>query len=257
MAGLLTPARVDQSARMPGGVLSRSLPAPAGWERGGLVIPFYGCGEPVLRDKCVSAEDVPSRDSVGEFHAIPIEQGATCSTSGLDNLDSHALDRFTATSDWALGRQLQTDAIASGSPKLEDANLIGVVPGSDFVEAVGCLEAAAAGEGFGARFVLHAPVRAAAYLAANNLLDPATGLSPSGAPWIISAGYEGHPTTPATIIRLYATGTVWASISTPEAVGQVAYATNDQTSWARGLGIVAFDPCLATSIDITVSACGA
>lgn len=257
MAGLLTPARVDQSSRMPGGVLSRALPAPAGWERGGLVIPFYGCGEPVLRDKCVSAEDEPHRDTVGEFHAIPIEQGSTCSTTGLDSLDSHALDRFTATSDWALGRQLQTDQIDAGDPKLNDAVSLGTVPGSDFVEAVGCLEADAAANGFGARFVLHAPVRAAAYLAANNLLDPATGLSPSGAPWIISAGYENHPTTPATIIRLYATGTVWASISTPEAVGNVAYALNSQTSWARGLGVVAFDPCVLTAIDVTVSACGA
>lgn len=256
MVGLLTPAVVDQSARMPGGVLSRALPAPAGWERGGLVIPFYGCGEPVLRDKCVEAVDVPHRDSVGEFHAIPIEQGSTCSTSGRDEQAAHALDRFAATSDWALGRQLQTDQIDSGSPSLNDATPLGTVANADFVGAVGCLEQAAADAGVGARFVLHAPVRAAAYLADRGLIDE-NGRSPSGADWIISAGYETHPTTPTTTVRLYATGTVWASISTPDVIDTVAHRINDADAWARGLGVVAFDPCILESIDVTVPACPA
>lgn len=251
MVGLLTPGTVSQSARMPGGVLSKSLPAPAGWERGGLVIPFYGCGEPVLRDKCIAGEDTPHRQGVEEFPAIPIEQGVTCSTTGREGLAQQALDRFAASSDWALGRQLQTDQIGSGAPKLEDAVTMGTVAEGQFISAVACLEQAAADAGFGARIVLHAPVRAAAYLASQGLLD-VNGNSPTGAPWIISAGYEAQS---ATLVRLYATGTVWASIDTPEIVPTEGYQTNDVDAWARGLGVVAFDPCILVSIDVEVGAC--
>lgn len=251
MAGLLTPTQVDQSARMPGGLLSKSLPAPAGWERGGLIIPWYGCGEPVLRDKCVSAEDTPHRDGVGEFYTVPIEQGATCSTSGLDNLDGHALDRFNATSDWALSKQLQTDQAATGSPKLDDASDLGTVADADFVAALACLEQTAADQGFGALWVVHTTIRGLAYLKAAYLIDD-NGMTPAGAKIIAGTGYENPDST---TVRLWVTGQVWASISTPEAVGHVAYATNDQTSWSRGLGIAAFDPCLNFSIDVTVPAC--
>lgn len=251
MAGLLTPARVDQSARMPGGLLARSLPAPAGWESGGLIIPFYGCGEPVLRDKCVSAEDVPNRDGVGSFYTVPIEQGSNCSTSGLDTLDSHALDRFTATSDWALSRQLQSDQADTGSPKLDDADSIGVVASADFTLAVGCLEQAAADAGFGAAWVLHTTVRGMSYLVAQDLVS-SDGTSPTGARVIVGSGYENID---ATHVPIWVTGQVWAAISTPEAVGHVAYAINDQTSWARGLGIAAFDPCLNLRVSVTVPTC--
>lgn len=254
MAGLLTPARVDQSVRMPGGLLSKALPAPAGWERGGLVIPFYGCGEPVLRDKCIAAEDDLTRGDTADFPAIPIEQGAICSTSGPDSQQDQALARFTATADWALGRQLQTDQIGSGAPKLDDAVSVGTVSDANFVSAVSCLEQAAADTGFGARFVLHAPLRAAAYLADHGLID-ANGNSPTGAPWIISSGYQTHPTTPATLVRLYVTGTVWASLGEPWSVDGTAYRVNDQWSQARGLGVVAFDPCMLSAIDVTVPAC--
>lgn len=251
MVGLLTPARVDQSARMPGGVLGKALPAPAGWELGGLVIPFYGCGEPVLRDKCVEAVDVPHRGAVADFPAIPIEQGAVCSTSGPDSQEDQAYARWAATADWSLGRQLQTDATGAGSPKLNDAVSLGTVAGADFVKAVGELEQKAADIGYGARIFLHAPVRAAAYLGDHALID-ANGNSPAGSPWIISAGYQVHPTTPTTTVRLYATGVVWASLGEPWSVEGVAHLVNDQEAWARGLGVVAFDPCILTAIDVTL-----
>lgn len=253
MSGLLTPTKVDQSARMPGGLLSKSLPAPAGWETGGLVIPFYGCGEPVLRDKCVSAEDDPTRDGVASFYTVPIEQGSTCSTTGIDSLDGHALDRFNATSDWALSKQLQTDQADTGSPKLDDADLIGTVASADFVAALGCLEQAAADTGFGASWVIHTTLRGINYLQAAYLITDA-GVTASGARVIVGSGYENDDTTH---VPLWATGQVWASISTPVAVGHVAYAMNDNTSWARGLGIAAFDPCTLLKVNVTVPACPA
>lgn len=251
MTVLLTPALVDQSARMPGGVLSKALPAPAGWEKGGILVPFYGCGEPVLRDKCVQGTDVPHRSEVADFPAFPIEQGVTCSTSGPDNLNTQALDRFAATADWALGRQLQTDQADFGSPKLDDAAIIATIAAANFVAAVGQLEQAAANMGAGAKFVLHAPVLAAAYLAEANLID-SNGNSPTGAPWIISAGYQVHPTTPATKVRLYATGVVWASKDNPDVVDTMDRRQNDIDAWARGVGVVAFNPCTLTAIDVTL-----
>jgi hypothetical protein len=256
VVALLTRAVVDQSARMPGGLLARSLPAPTGWETGGLSVPFYGCGEPVLRDKCVEGTDVPHRlGSVGDFYAVPIEQGVTCSTTNDQNLDAQARDRFLSSADWALGRQLQTDAIDSGAPKLEDATSLGVVADANFVGAVGCLEQAAADNGFGSKFMLHAPVRAAAYLAANGLLD-VNGLSPTGAQWVISAGYLADPEDTGTSIRLYATGQVWASVDTPTVSGErIDYRQNDADAWAVGTGVVAFDPCVLVAIDVTVGAC--
>lgn len=249
MANLLTPARVDQSARMPGGLLSRSLPAPGGWERGGLVLPFYGCGEPVLRDKCVEAEDVPNRQTVGEFPAIPIEQGSMCSTTGLDSLGQSALDRFTATADWALSRQLQTDQAATGAPKLDDAVSIGTVADADFATALGGLEQVAADTGFGAVWVVHTTLRGMNYLVAQNLV--VDGLTPSGARVIVGTGYENPD---ATHVPIWVTGQVWASIDTPEMVEAVAYRTNNIEAWARGVGVVAFDPCMNSLVLVTVPA---
>lgn len=249
MAGLLTPAQVDQSARMPGGLLARSLPAPAGWETGGLVLPFYGCGEPVLRDKCVDAEDVPNRETVAEFPAIPIEQGSMCSTTGRDSLGQSALDRFTATADWALSKQLQTDQAATGAPKLDDAVSIGTVTGADFATALGGLEQVAADTGFGAVWTVHTTLRGINYLVAQNLV--VDGLTPSGARVIVGTGYENPDTT---TVPIWVTGQVWASITTPESVEAVAYRQNNLEAWARGVGVVAMDPCMLSLVLVTVPA---
>lgn len=249
---LLTPTQVDQSARMPGGLLAKSLPAPAGWERGGIAIPFYGCGEPILRDKCVVGEDVPHEGGVpASFPAVPIEQGSMCSTTGPDSLIGTARDRFTATADWALSRQLQTDQADTGAPKLDDATSLGVVADADFATAVGCLEQAAANSGFGAVWVLHTTVRGASYLAQQGLMT-IDGFTPAGARVIIGSGYANPD---GTTVTLWATGQVWASITDPDTLEGVAWRTNNIEAWARGVGVVAFDPCLNISVDITVPDC--
>lgn len=246
---LLTNANVDQSARMPSGLLARSLPAPAGWERGGIAIPYYGCGEPVLRDKCVEGTDVPNENQpVAEFPAIPIEQGSTCSTSGPDSLVESARARFEATADWALSRQLQTDEVGNGQPVLDDGTLIGTVSSADFVTAVSLLEQAAADAGFGKVWMLHTTVRGASYLTEASLMSD-NGLSPTGARWIVGSGYA-NPN--ATTVELWATGPVWAGISDPELVENVAYQINSVDAWARGEGVAGFDPCILRRIRVTV-----
>lgn len=248
---LLQPAEVDQSARMPGGVLAKSLPAPPGWERGGIAIPFYGCGEPVLRDKCVTGTDVPSRTVVAEFPSVPIEQGAMCSTTGPDSLLPSAQARFTATADWAMSKQLQTDQADTGAPKLDDAVSLGTAADADFALAMGCLEQAAADAGFGAVWVIHTTVRGASYLAQQGLMT-IDGFSPAGAKVIVGTGYEN---VNGTTVPLWATGQVWASVSTPDVIENVNPRQNNIEAWARGVGVAAFDPCTLLQIQVTVPVC--
>jgi hypothetical protein len=248
---LLQPAQVDQSARMPGGLLSKSLPAPAGWERGGIAIPYYGCGEPVLRDKCVVAEDIPNRNgAVAEFPTVPIEYGSACSTTGPDSVLPSAQAGYDATADWSLSRQLQTDAVSNGQPTLGDGNLLGTVADADFATAVGALEQAAADSGFGRVWVLHTTVRGASYLAQQGLLT-IDGFSPAGAKWVIGTGYE-NPN--GTTVELWATGPVWASVAEPVDIENVARRQNNLEAWSRGMGVAGFDPCISQRVRVTVPA---
>lgn len=248
---LVQTVEVNQSARVRGGVLDVALPAPEGWERG-LAIQFYGCGEPILRDKCFTAIDEPARPTAAQFGIFPIEQGSTCSTIGQTNNSEHAQRRLEQTSEWAVGRELQTGQASPDSPSLNDADVLGTIAGADFKTAVGCLEQAAADLGFGARWFLHAPVRAAAYLKEPLLLED--GFSPSGAPWIISPGYEPQG---ATTVRLWATGPVWAAVDDIIVHDTPDWQRNSGLAMALRGGIVAFDPCINIAVDVTVPACPA
>lgn len=247
---LVAPAELDQSARARGGLLSVALPPPEGWMRG-IAVNFHGCGEPILRDKCIAAVDTPHRPGVAEFPAFPIEQSSTCSTLSDIDHEEHARDRLDATTEWALGRQLATDQAGTGAPSLEDATVLGTMDLLELATAVGCLEQAAADTGFGARWVLHAPVRAAAYLAERRLnID---GFTPSGQRWIFSPGY---PSNIGTTMGLWATGVVWAAVSGVDVhSGTADFRRNSLDGWAMRTGIVAFDPCINLAIGVNVPAC--
>jgi hypothetical protein len=249
---LMEGAEVEVAPRK-GGLLGTALPAPQGWTQG-LSIPFYGCGEPVLQDRCVTANDVdgadgPHRTSVAEFGPFGISQGATCSTLSRLDQKRHAEARLESTTEWAVARQLATDGIGLGTPSLEDGLSLGTVADGDFVLAVATLEQAAADNGFGAQWWLHAPVKAAAYLAAADQMED--GMSAAGAPWIISPGY---PVLTPTTVRLWATGPVWASTSDSFVLNDVDWTVNEDTAFANRDAIVAFDPCINLYIDITVPA---
>jgi hypothetical protein len=250
-ASLATRTELDQSRRAPGGLLSVALAAPQGWERG-VVVPFYGCGEPLVRDKCVRSTDEPLKPHISTFESFPIEQGSFCSTLSGIAVQEHAQRRLDATTEWAVGRQLATDGAGLDQPSLDDAAHLGTV--DSIVSAVACLEQAAADMGFGEAVFLHAPPRAASFLANARLIS--NGLSPSGHPWVISAGYPSDGAT-ADQVRLWATGTVWASVDGIQDMFDVDYRRNSDEAWARRLGIVAFDPCVNVSVDVTVGACPA
>jgi hypothetical protein len=248
---LMGAAEVEVPLRKSGvnGLLDAAFPAPEGWAQG-LSIPFYGCGEPVLLDRCVTADDEPIRGSdAAEFSPFAIRQGATCSTLSRLNQERHAEGRLDSTTEWAVARQLATDGIGLGTPSFVDGTSLGTVADGDFVLAVATLEQAAADAGFGAQWWLHGPIKAAAFLADADQISG--GESPTGAPWVISPGY---PVEGPTTIRLWATGPVWASVGDAFTNAAVDWNVNEDTAFANRDAIVAFDPCINLYIDITIPA---
>lgn len=244
---LMEPAELEADAPK-SGLLGTALPAPQGWAQG-LSVPFYGCGEPTLQDRCVTANDEPHRTAVADFYPFGISQGATCSTLSRHDQKRHASGRLDSTTEWAVARQLATDGLNLNTPSFADGTSLGTVANANFVLAVAILEQAAADAGYGAQWWLHAPVKAAAFLSKENQLSD--NGSPTGAPWVISPGY---PVQGATTIRLWATGPVWASVSDPYVLGAVDWSVNDDTAYANRDAIVAFDPCINFYIDVTVPA---
>lgn len=242
---LMDTVEVDVPTRK-GGLLGAALPAPGGWTQG-LAIPFYGCGEPLLQDYCATANDTAHPQAVAEFTAFGISQGAVCSTLGRQDQSRHAEGRLDATTEWAVARQLATNALGLDTPYLNEGTSLGTVADGDFVLALSTLEQAASDAGFGAQWWLHAPIKAVAYLT-DHIND---GESLTGAPWVISPGY---PVPDATTIRLWATGPVWAGVADPFTVQDVDWRTNGDAAYANREAIVAFDPCINLYIDVTVPA---
>lgn len=232
-----------------GGILDQALEAPQGWTQG-LSLPFYGCGEPLLQDRCVAANDEPHRTSVADFYPFGISQGATCSTLSRIDQKRHASARLDSTTEWAVARQLATDSLGLDTPSFADGVSLGVVADGDFVLAVATLEQAAADAGFGSQWWLHAPIKAAAFLGDQDQMN-SDYISNTGAPWVISPGY---PVQGPTTIRLWATGPVWASVSDPYVLNDVAWRVNEDSAYANREAIVAFDPCINFYIDVTVPA---
>jgi len=247
--GLMESVEVEVDTRS-GGLLDRSLPVPQGW-RQGLSIPFYGCGEPVLMDRCVTADDTvpPNKPAVAEFLPFGIAQSAGCSSLSRLDQKKHATGRLDSTTEWAVARQLATDDVGLGTPSFADGTSLGTVSGGDFALAVGTLEQGAADTGFGTQWWLHGPVKAAAFLAQARLLIGK--VSPTGAPWVISVGY---PIQDDTTIRLWVTGSVWAGVDEPFVLNDLDRRSNTDEAFANRSAIVAFDPCINLYIDVTVPA---
>ena len=247
--GLMEGVEVEVQPRS-GGLLGVALPAPQGWKQG-LSIPFYGCGEPVLQDRCAASDDTVDlhRPAVAAFQPFGIQQHASCSSLSRLDQKKHAEGRLDSTSEWAVARQLATDGLGLDTPSFADSVGIGTVAGGDFVLAVGALEQKAADAGFGAQWWLHAPIKAAAYL--TDRRQVCDGMSPTGAPWVISPGY---PVQGATTIRLWATGPVWAAMDEAFVLQDLDRRNNADEAFAQRSAIVAFDPCINFHIDVTVPA---
>ena len=247
---LMEGVEVEAPAPRSSGILSAALPAPQGWMQG-LSIPFYWCGEPVLSNRCVTADDTAdlNKTAVAEFLPFGISQSATCSSLSRLDQKAHATSRLDSTSEWAVGRQLATDGIGMDTPSFADGTSLGTVADGNFAQAVGELEQAAADNGFGTQWWLHGPVKAAAFLSeSRSLLGK---VSPTGAPWVISVGY---PVQSATTVRLWVTGSVWAAVDEAFVFDDLDRRNNTDEAFANRSAIVAFDPCINFYIDVTVPA---
>lgn len=263
MTLLHEPVDLGSGARLPGGILSHALPLPDNWENG---VGFLStsCTEPQINLPCAVTDSTEVRPGdPSYFEPIFIQQSAACSTLSQIGTVNIASNRLEATTEWALGRLLAT-GLTTDNPALADAELVHAATGStsaDILAAVSCLEQAVADVGFGGWAVLHAPLRAAAYLSAvNALLDGFR--SPAGLPWIISSGYPVTQGETNDIITLWATSPVFASVTDAYTLtdGQTsqpapAWRQNLDAAYRQRLGLVAFDPCLNVSVTFTVPAC--
>lgn len=236
---LTTPADITVgSPARPRSILAVASPAPADWELGGIQTSVT-CPSPVVRDKCITLAggDTAGRPTVETFPAFMIEQGSGCSTLSGERRAQEARDALVASTDYALGVTLLTGE-ANGAPSLADATNLG-----DFayaVDAVAVLEGAAA-RAKGGDYVLHATPTAAVYLQAAGLIDDA-GRSPSGAPWIVSTGYE--PDEGDEPRQIWATGRVWAGVGPIDVHEAVQRRMNDREAWAVRSVIVGFNTCI-------------
>lgn len=237
-----------------GGLLANAYPLPDGWENG-IAFLGTGCAEPQISAPCTITDRTEVRPGdASVFEPIFIEQSSACSMlSKIGNVDI-AANRLDATTEWALGR-----ALASGSGSTNPALFDGesVSTGSDVVAAISCIEQAAADVGFGAEVFLHAPLRAAAFLAEKSQIIDGM-FSPSGFRWIFSPGYPAD----ANSVTIWATGSVFASVSPAETLVDgvtglppVGWRQNTGAAYRQRIGLAAFDPCLNLSATFTVPAC--
>jgi hypothetical protein len=260
------PITLPQGRRSRGGLLDSAEALPEGWENG-IAFRTTGCVEPEILGPCEIGDTVEVRPGDAIFTPVYIRQSAACALMSQVGTVNIAENRLEGTTEWALGRSLVT-GVLSENPSFEDsesvhlfADATGNIP-LQMVDLVSCLEQAVADVAYGTEAFLHAPLRAAAYLRAANLVDR-DGLSPSGFRWIISPGYPvGETTEDGTTLSLWATGTVWASVTAAEPLldgvtGQrpVNWRMNLDAAYAQRLGMAAFDPCLNLTASLVVPAC--
>lgn len=251
---------LQQGRRSRGGVLESAEALPAGWENG-IAFRTIGCVEPEILGPCEIADTTEARPDEATFTPVFIRQSAACALMSQVGTVNMAENRLEGTTEWALGRSLATGVLSS-NPSFVDASSVHASASADIISAVSCLEQAIADFAFGTDAVLHAPLRAAAYLRANYLIDDFL-YSPAGFRWILSSGYpvdapEGSDQT----INLWATGPVWAAVSEayPLLDGvtnkhPVHWRTNLDAAYAQRLGLAAFDPCLNLTASFVVPAC--
>jgi len=263
MASLLEEiVHLGSGRRIRGGLLANAYPLPDGWEHG-ITFLGVGCSEPQITGACEVVDRTEVRPGApGVFEPIYVDQSSACSMlSKVRNVDI-ATDRLESTTEWALGRALAT-GLGSSNPSFEDADSISFSddPGNvglSVVNAISCLEQSAANAGFGAEVFLHAPLRAAAYLANAGMMTE-DYYSPSGFRWILSPGY---PASGPEEITIWATGSVFASVTAAETLissatgaAPVGWRTNTAAAYRQRLGLAAFDPCLNLSATFTVPPC--
>lgn len=231
----------------PRGILAAAAAAPDGWEQGGISTNRL-CPNPQLMDKCITFDSREAERPYGTvFPAFTIEQGSGCSTLSYGDRAREARESLDSVTDYALGVALSSATFNVDAPSLSDADALGSFPTA--VAALAALEGAASRYGRGQMYVIHATPSAAIYLAEAGLMTD-TGITPSGATVIVSAGYENS----AGDLNIWATGRVWASVGDITVRDAVAQRMNDREAWASRDAVVGFNACINLSATIALAA---
>lgn len=240
------PTPVDLAGGVPSsprGLLLNSQPAPTGWELGGITFQTV-CPEVTVVPGCITLGDkaLSSPEDV-TFPVFLAEQSSGCVTGAPGDREQEARNALLSATEYVLGRELLHGS-ASGALALTGATAL--TPRDTVAESVGALEEAAGI--YGKRYVLHASPFAAAILTDKGMIDRGTGLSPSGAYWIVSPGYADNLST-----TIYATGIVYAGVGAVDTYERVGHRINHKEAWAARSLLVGFDPCIHLSITISTT----
>jgi hypothetical protein len=198
---------------------------------------------------------------VQTFAPTTVRQGVSCTTLSGTNAGDLATARIEATREWAAGHILETgdhtthvvDDTEVDNPALADATDLEVGPASP-IDALACLEQAAADNLFGSPAFIHASPLVGTHLLAANAIwrDGRRWRTASGNVLVVSPGYSGS--------EMYVTAEVFSASGQQQVTDparSIDRSVNLMESWADELVLSVFDPCWSGRISVDVTACGA
>lgn len=214
------------------------------WTRG-LYVGGAGCLAPARIGPCaVGDADSQSPSAVQLFKPATIRQIVRCSRLG-GSVGEFASRAREVTVEYAMAAEL-FDGQATSNPSLSGSVTHDLGTALLVVEALACIEAAAAEALSGRIAFIHVPAGIAAYLPSNLWRDDrGRWRTLAGNVLVISPGYTGS--------SIYATGEVWAAIGGFGLQTYLDRADNTDEAWADALALAVFDPCFVASIDTSVT----
>lgn len=243
-----------------------------------------GCGESgVLALECegdTAQMTVAGGQGLNAGTPFVVWAGDRCSALAFQSRDWQARARrqLEVTRSFQIARELWDGALAAGgidNPLLTDLTSDTVTAGAaDPVDALACLEAGMAEQGFGRQGMIHMPPQLMAhYVAASAVVrDGATFVSPMGHVVVPDAGYTGSGPggsaagasqwmygTDVIALRLAEVMTVPTSLSDARDLASAMDRTvNDITVWAVQVVAYQWDRCVhvAAEVDLPVCAVG-
>lgn len=231
-----------------GGLLQAARPLEGEWQAG-VYVGTDGCLAPIRVGPCdVGDADPQTGGEPTLFRPAFARQIVACSLLGdAERPAQLARQAASVTVEYVLGLEL-FDGAATTNPHLNSADTTLIGEDASMVEAIACVEAAAATGLSGRIAYIHVPQGLAAYLPDNLWRDPNGVLrTPAGNVVVISPGYSGQ--------SIFGTGEVWAATSV---VGTKQYperSNNTAQAWADDLVLAVFDPCFLVEVATDIVAC--
>lgn len=200
--------------------------------------------------------------------------GDRCSTFGFQSRDwpARARRQLEVTRSFQIARELWDGALGIDNPLLTDATSDTVTSGAaDPVDALACLEAGMAEQGFGRQGMIHMPPQLMAhYVSASAVVrDGATLVSPMGHVVVPDAGYTGSGPggsaagasqwmygTDVVALRLAEVTTIPTSLSDArDLAAAMNRSVNDIVVWAVQLVAYQWDRCVHVAAEVNLGIC--